>query len=167
MSAMTEEKQREITGEKEILRLSYEPDVTAEEFEKKLRTGRVRDIGAKTTTTGPHRDDMSFMLTRCMADGRQETIDARVYGSQGQQRTSALSLKMAEIAYVEQKTGDKPLLFLDDVLSELDFERQRFLLRSMQDIQLFLTCTGVDNLKNGTLKIDRTYQVINGVITND
>ena len=167
MSALTEEKQREITGGKEILRLSYEPDVPEEEFTDRLRSSRARDIAARTTTSGPHRDDMSFLLTRLREDGPEETIDARIYGSQGQQRTAALSLKMAEIAYVEQKTGDKPVLFLDDVLSELDFERQKYLLKSMDEIQTFLTCTGVDNLKNGLLKIDKAYQVINGAITND
>ena len=167
MSALTEEKQREITGGKETLRLSYEPDVSEEEFGKKLRAARDRDVAAKTTTCGPHRDDMSFLLSRSKEDGTEETIDARVFGSQGQQRTAALSLKMAEIAYVEQKTGDKPVLFLDDVLSELDFERQKYLLKSMDEIQTFLTCTGVDNLKNGLLKIDKAYQVINGVISND
>ena len=167
MSALTEEKQREITGGKETLRLAYEPDVSAEDFSKKLRAVRDRDIAAKTTTAGPHRDDMSFLVTRHKEDGTEETIDARIYGSQGQQRTAALSLKMAEIAYSEQKTGDKPILFLDDVLSELDFERQKYLLKSMDEIQTFLTCTGVDNLKNGLLKIDKAYQVINGAISND
>lgn len=167
MSALVEEKQREITGEKEYLKLAYEPDAEEDSFEKKLRAGRARDIAAKTTTAGPHRDDMNFLLTRLKEDGSEETIDARIYGSQGQQRTAALSLKMAEIAYVEQKTGDKPVLFLDDVLSELDFERQKYLLKSMDEIQTFITCTGIDNLKNGTLKIDKAYQVINGVITND
>ena len=76
LSALTEEKQREITGGKEILRLSYEPDVTAEEFGKKLRAARERDIAAKTTTAGPHRDDMSFLLTHFREGGREETIDA-------------------------------------------------------------------------------------------
>ena len=167
LSALTEEKQREITGGREILRLSYEPDVSAENFPMKLRTGRERDIAARTTTSGPHRDDISFLITRFQENGAEETIDARVYGSQGQQRTAALSLKMAEIAYVEQKTGDKPVLFLDDVLSELDFERQKYLLKSMDEIQTFLTCTGVENLQNGLLRSDRAYQVINGVISND
>ena len=167
LSVLTEEKQREITGGKEILRLSYEPDVSAEEFDQKLRRARERDIAAKTTTTGPHRDDMSFLVTHFREGGQEETIDARIYGSQGQQRTAALSLKMAEIAYVTEKTGDKPVLFLDDVLSELDFDRQKCLLKSMDEIQTFITCTGVDNLKNGLLKIDRAYQVINGEITND
>ncbi len=89
----------------------------------------------KMSGTGPHRDDFLFMVGN---------VDIRKFGSQGQQRTAALSLKLAEIELVRQSIGDEPVLLLDDVLSELDSSRQNYLLDCIKDIQTVITCTGLD-----------------------
>ena len=84
---------------------------------------------------GPHRDDFSFFV-----NGK----DAKVYGSQGQQRTAILSLKLSELKMIEEKTGEKPILLLDDVLSELDRNRQEELIKRIEGIQTIITTTGID-----------------------
>ena len=115
-----------------------------------------RDIRQKTTTTGPHRDDLSFMVNN---------IDIRKFGSQGQQRTVALSLKLSEIELVKRRTGDTPVLLLDDVLSELDGRRQNYLLNSIENIQTLITCTGLDEFINHRFAVNRIYKVIGGTVT--
>ena len=104
-----------LTGGKEELQIVYEPDVLALDFEEKLQKCQERDIRLKQTSITSHRDDFSFAVG---------TVDIRKFGSQGQQRTAALSLKLAEIELVKKMTKDVPLLLLDDVLSELDSNRQ-------------------------------------------
>ena len=91
-----------------------------------------------------------------------EEIDIRVYGSQGQQRTAALSLKLSEIELVKKITGDTPVLLLDDVLSELDNNRQNFLLDSIGNIQTIITCTGLDEFVNHRFEIDKVFKVNDG-----
>ena len=91
-------------------------------------------------------------------------IDIRSFGSQGQQRTAALSLKLAEIKIMEETTGKKPLLLLDDVLSELDSGRQNLLLKNISGIQTLISCTGLDDFIKNRFEIDRVYHVINGNI---
>ena len=100
-----------LSGHKESLRIIYEPNVEIEDYEQALSASTERDIKTKMTNIGPHRDDFVFMVG---------DIDIRKFGSQGQQRTAALSLKLAEIEIVKRLTGDIPILLLDDVLSELD-----------------------------------------------
>ena len=99
------------------------------------KAGADRDIRLYYTTNGPHRDDMVIR-----ADG----IDLRKYGSQGQQRTAALSLKLAELQVFKANTGEYPVLLLDDVLSELDSDRRRALMQSTEGVQTVLTCTEYD-----------------------
>lgn len=144
-----------LSGGREELKLQYEPDVREEDFSDKLRAARDRDSRLKTTTVGPHRDDFGFILN---------DIDARIYGSQGQQRTSALSLKMAEISMVRKKTGNQPILLLDDVFSELDSGRQSYLLDSIQDIQTFITCTGLDDFISSHFAKRMVYEVKQGSV---
>lgn len=139
-----------LSGGREKLRIVYEPDVPAGDFEKKLEGCREKDIRTKQTSTGPHRDDFSFM-----ADG----IDIRKFGSQGQQRTAALSLKLSEIELVRKLTGELPLLLLDDVLSELDSSRQNYLLGSIGDIQTIITCTGLEEFVNNRFEINKVFEV--------
>ena len=95
---------------------------------------------------------------------RVNDIDIRKYGSQGQQRTAALSLKLAEIRLVEEEIHDTPVLLLDDVLSELDSNRQNYLLNSIGDIQTIITCTGLDEFINNRFEIDRVFRVENGKV---
>ena len=91
-------------------------------------------------------------------------MDARKYGSQGQQRTAALSLKLAEIEIIKKNTNDNPIFLLDDVLSELDSNRQNMLLESISNIQTIITCTGLDDFVNERFKIDRVFDVHNGIV---
>ena len=107
------------------------------------------------TTVGPHRDDMLFSI-----DG----IDIRKFGSQGQQRTSALSLKLSEIDLVKKSIHNTPVLLLDDVLSELDSNRQNYLLNSITDIQTIITCTGLEEFVKNRFQINKIFQVINGEV---
>lgn len=146
---------KNLSGGKEELRITYEPDVICEDFERNLSLNMERDIKLKFTGVGPHRDDFGFMVNG---------IDIRKYGSQGQQRTAALSLKLAEIELVKQITKDHPVLLLDDVLSELDSNRQNYLLNSIGNIQTIITCTGLDEFVNNRFEINKVFKVINGTI---
>ena len=89
-------------------------------------------------------------------------IDIRKYGSQGQQRTSALSLKLSEIDFVKKSINSTPVLLLDDVLSELDSNRQNYLLNSITDIQTMITCTGLEEFVRNRFQINKVFQVVNG-----
>lgn len=144
---------KSLSGNKEELILSYEPDSRAEELEQKMREYRERDLKFGQTTAGPHRDDLSFFV---------DQVDIRRFGSQGQQRTSALSLKLSEIELVKKSIHETPILLLDDVLSELDSNRQNFLLNSIHDIQTLITCTGLDEFVKNRFHINRVYQVVEG-----
>lgn len=126
-----------ITGGGEILKIEYKPDCTEDNFEKKLLSSLERDIMYGTTYQGPHKDDIVFSINGS---------DVKLFGSQGQQRTTALSTRLAEIDIMEQETGEKPVVLLDDVFSELDESRQRMLLESISDCQIIITCTGVEDI---------------------
>lgn len=151
---------KRLSGEREELDISYEPNVEENMFEPVLEKNRDRDLRMKQTMTGPHRDDIRFLVKR---QGSDQTTDIRTFGSQGQQRTAALSVKMAEIELVKQKTGDTPVLLLDDVLSELDSSRQTYLLDGIRDIQTMITCTGLDDLVSHRFHMDRIFRVENGI----
>lgn len=144
-----------LTGGREDLEISYQPNVEEAYFAGKIYAHRNRDLGAHVSLTGPHRDDLSFEI-----DG----IDVRHFGSQGQQRTAALSLKMAEIELVKVRTKDHPILLLDDVLSELDEHRQKHLLAGISDIQTMITCTGLDDFVKNNADIDGRYYIKGGTI---
>lgn len=147
-----------LSGEKESLRIVYEPNVASDAFEDTLKRSRQQDLRQKTTLTGPHRDDLSFMVNG---------IDIRRFGSQGQQRTAALSLKLAEIELVKKIVHDYPILLLDDVLSELDGSRQNHLLSGIHHIQTVITCTGLDDFVNSRFRIDKLFRVISGTIISE
>ena len=91
-------------------------------------------------------------------------IDLRKFGSQGQQRTAALSLKLSEIELVKKRTDDNPVLLLDDVLSELDNNRQNYLLDSLGNIQTIVTCTGLDDFVNDRFMINKVFHIEQGKI---
>ena len=147
-----------LSGGKEELKIVYEPDVLMEDFEESLKNGRERDMKLKQTACGPHRDDFSFIVGG---------IDIRKFGSQGQQRTAALSLKLSEIELVKKMTKDTPLLLLDDVLSELDSNRQNYLLNSIGDIQTIITCTGLEEFVNNRFEINQVFKVSNATVTQE
>ncbi len=134
-----------VSGGREDLDIRYEPDVpdapTADEAAlailEALRQQRAQDVKRMLTSRGPHRDDIGVYV-----DG----MDARAFGSQGQVRTCALSLKLSEIELMRQETGEAPVLMLDDVMSELDPERRRLLVSSFSDVQTLITCTDPGDL---------------------
>ncbi|MCR5655499.1 MAG: DNA replication/repair protein RecF [Lachnospiraceae bacterium] len=144
-----------LSGQKEELTVIYEPNVLEEDYEKSLSYGIERDLRMKNTGTGPHKDDFGFMVN---------SIDIRKYGSQGQQRTAALSLKLAEIEILKNITGDTPVLLLDDVLSELDSSRQNLLLNNIGGVQTIITCTGLDDFIDHRFEINKVFKVVNGSI---
>jgi len=130
---------RSIAGENEDITLLYEPCVEGETREeiksallKKLEESHEKDYELGYTTVGVHRED--FNIT-------SKGIDLRKFGSQGQQRTAALVIKLAEIEYYHAESGEKPVLLLDDVLSELDEKRRTALLQATQGTQTFISCT--------------------------
>jgi DNA replication and repair protein RecF len=149
---------KKLSGDKEHLLIQYDPNVLMENFEKKLKENQERDIRLKMSSVGPHRDDFSFLVN---------DIDIRTFGSQGQQRTAALSLKLSEIEIVKKLTKQKPVLLLDDVLSELDHNRQNYLLNSIGDIQTIITCTGLDDFINNRFEVNKIFKVTNGFITSE
>lgn len=143
-----------LTDGKEEILLRYEPSVSEEMFPDELRKGRERDIRMRLSSVGPHRDD--FCVT---VNG----IDMRHYGSQGQQRSAALSLKLSEITLVRMIAKENPVLLLDDVLSELDGGRQKMLLQSVESVQTFITCTGMDELVENSFHTDRIFRISRGM----
>lgn len=144
-----------ISGGKENLVLKYEPNIDDIFFEDELLKAKDKDLRLCQTTVGPHRDDMMFSI-----DG----VDIRKFGSQGQQRTSALSLKLSEIDFVKKAIHSTPVLLLDDVLSELDKNRQNYLLGSITDIQTMITCTGLEEFVKNRFHINKIFQVVSGQI---
>lgn len=147
-----------LSGGKEEIQIIYEKNVEIEDFEKKLKKNQEKDIILKQTTVGPHRDDIIFIVNN---------VDIRKFGSQGQQRTAALSLKLSEIELVKKSIKDTPVLLLDDVLSELDSNRQNYLLNSIGDIQTIITCTGLDEFVKNRFEINKVFKVVNGSIDNN
>ena len=155
ISEIIKEYHSKLSGGREDIVIKYEPNVSIEDYASKMNDAQNRDVSAKMTTTGPHRDDFSFIVNG---------IDIRKFGSQGQQRTAALSLKLSEIELVKKITKDTPILLLDDVLSELDSNRQNYLLDSIGDVQTIITCTGLDEFVNDNFKIDKTFKVTEGEV---
>lgn len=147
-----------ITDKVEELKLSYDTDIEIEDenIESQLIAAllscREKDIKLGYTTIGAHRDDMKISINE---------IDVRKYGSQGQQRSVALSLKLAEINHFEQESKETPILLLDDVLSELDNKRQNQLISATKNIQTIITCTEYNIISDVTPKI---FQIKKGQI---
>ncbi|MEI5908406.1 DNA replication/repair protein RecF [Bacillus spongiae] len=153
-----------ISRELEALKIIYKPSIDVSEeqdwskmieiFEQKFTQLREREIDRGVTLVGPHRDDLQFLVN---------DRDVQTYGSQGQQRTTALSVKLAEIELIHSEIGEYPILLLDDVLSELDDYRQSHLLNTIQGkVQTFVTTTSVEGIDHQTLREAATYIVETG-----
>ncbi len=162
LAPFADENHRFLTADAENLELSYEgvdgetlEEVTAN-FLKELKNCRERDLFSGFTGIGPQKDDMKIT-----AGG----IDVRAYGSQGQRRTAALSLKLAELDLSKSEKGDSPVLLLDDVLSELDKPRQQKLLQRTAGLQTILTCTHIDEEVFAEVKNYKVFTVENGGVT--
>lgn len=118
------------------------PEMKREElqtlFYQRLRESRAGDIAKGSTSVGPHRDDLEI---------RVNDLPVKLYGSQGQQRSCVLALKMAECAMIEELTGESPVILLDDVMSELDSQRRGYLLNRIQGRQVFVTCCDQESVQ--------------------
>ena len=152
---------RAITDGQEKLSLVYVPNIhlskteqeAEESFYETIHGSFENDMRQRTTTRGPHKDDMEFYINN---------INVRSFGSQGQQRTCALSAKLAELSLIKEETGEDAILLLDDVMSELDQQRQEYLIKSLSDIQMFITTTEItDNLQE-KLPFGKTFLIRSG-----
>lgn len=157
---------QQITDQKETLALEYLPSLPLNKehspeqikavFLETLTKNRSRELFKVNTFVGPHRDDLQFLV-----NGQ----NVQTYGSQGQQRTTALSIKLAEIDLMKQETGEYPILLLDDVMSELDDSRQLHLLSAIEDkVQTFLTTTTLTHIQKKLTVEPTIFQVQNGAI---
>jgi len=151
---------KEITSGIEEIDFEYITSVkdiakSREEFLNNLMLNRKKDFDRKTTSIGPHRDDFSIKING---------VDTRSYGSQGQQRTSVLTIKFASLEIIKELTGEYPVLLLDDVLSELDIKRQKYILKSINNLQTIITCTGITDIKDYIDESATIYQVDNGIV---
>ena len=144
-----------ISGGREELHLRYEPNIEDIFFEDELIRAKEKDLKTGQTSVGPHRDDLKISVG---------DIDMRRFGSQGQQRTCALSLKLSEIQLVERTIHDAPVLLLDDVLSELDKNRQNYLLDNINDTQTMITCTGLDEFVKNRFSLHKVFEVVDGKV---
>jgi DNA replication and repair protein RecF len=152
---------KEITGEKEELDLFYEASIPYHKdrkeiqrvFADRMKEERKRDFFKGSTGSGPHKDDI-----RINVDG----VDIRNFGSQGQQRTAALSLKLAGINIIKEEKNEFPVLLLDDVLSELDEKRQEYLINKLSNVQLFITTAEIKEPLFKTLSEKKTFTVEKG-----
>ncbi|PKK39870.1 DNA recombination and repair protein RecF [Clostridiaceae bacterium JG1575] len=153
----------EITLERERIEYRYRSTVSLDgDLERALRQAlfsmRRHDLEKKGTSIGPHRDDFSMLLNGA---------DARTYGSQGQQRTAILTLKFASLGLIKERTGEFPVLLLDDVLSELDVSRQNFILSRIEGIQTILTMTGYENIEQRLIQGARIFHIRAGTATTE
>lgn len=144
-----------LTGGIENLDISYLPNVKEDEFLEKLKKSRQSELYQKTTLVGIQRDDIVFFI-----NGK----DAKKFGSQGQQRSVALSLKLSEIELFKRKTKESPILLLDDVFSELDRNRQNYLIENIGGIQTIITCTGLEEFVENKKNNCKIYKIVNGNI---
>jgi len=149
-----------LTGGKETIGVSYEnitdvTRVTIDDIEnvllEQVRQARDKDLRLRTTTVGPHRDDLKIAI-----DGK----DVRHFASQGQQRTVALSLKLAELEIFRETTGEMPVLLLDDVFSELDADRQARLVKALSKCQSIVTAVDFAGAKDDV----KIFKIVNGAI---
>lgn len=146
----------DITKGKEELEISYIPKVSNANFKLKLEKSLDSDIFMGNTMIGPHKDDIKFEI-----NGE----NVKTYGSQGQVRSAVLSTKLSLISIIEELFDDTPILLLDDVLSELDRERQIYLLEGIKNCQTILTSTGVDELLNEYVKDGIIFFIKDGTVS--
>lgn len=162
LNTKARERHNKLTKNMELLKIEYVPSFNMEKadelreieeiFGKNLEAAANKELYKCTTIYGPHRDDYDIILNG---------MSTKSYGSQGQQRTSVLSIKLSEIDIMKEETGEYPVLLLDDVLSELDNKRQEYLFENIEDIQTFITCTDKSFYKKSGVK-ERFFYISNG-----
>lgn len=153
---------KDITSGKEDIEFKYVStikDLTniKENFYNILKQNRKKDIDKGITSVGPHRDDFSVLIN---------SVETKIYGSQGQQRTAVLTIKFSSLNIIKELTGEYPVLLLDDVLSELDFSRKKYILSTIGEIQTIITCTGIEDLTDYLDENSKVFKVRNGEILN-
>lgn len=166
LNVISSEIHGKITNGRENLYITYSPNIKYEDdvkvlenrFYEILKKSYENDLRLRTTSKGPHKDDIEFYINE---------TNVRSYGSQGQQRTTALSLKLAELNIIKEETGEEAILLLDDVMSELDLERQEFLVKSLSDIQLFVTTTEIPEKLLEQFPEGNLYTVDNGTVKSE
>lgn len=156
---------RKVTYNTETLDIVYDANIKVgeedgveeikESFLKGLENSLNIDRRRCLTTVGPHRDDMNLTING---------LDVRNYGSQGQQRTAVLSLKLAQLELIKGEVGEYPVLLLDDVMSELDLKRQAYLVNNLKNVQTFITTTMMDHIKDIDPDNRRVFNVSNGKV---
>ncbi|MFH0820909.1 MAG: DNA replication/repair protein RecF [Candidatus Peregrinibacteria bacterium] len=144
-----------LAGTSDELNLGYLPSSPAEELAEKLVTSRKRDIATGVTNIGPHRDDLRFLFNE---------HDMPSFASRGEWRSLVLALKLAEKEWLTQTLSAEPLLLLDDVFSELDEERQKYLMASLGSSQVFLTTTHLEFL-DGIAMPKAVYEIQEGAVS--
>jgi len=152
---------KDITQQKEEIEFKYQSaikdlDQIKISFDSLLKNSRKKDFEKGITTVGPHRDDFSVYINN---------IETKSYGSQGQQRTAVLTIKFSSLRIIKEITGEYPILLLDDVLSELDFNRKRYVLSCIGDIQTIITCTGSNDIKDYLDSKSKIFTVSNGIVS--
>ena len=145
-----------ISDGKEEISIKYDTTVgdTKEQMLANLNAARSEDMYSLSTSVGPHRDDLIIEING---------LNARTFGSQGQKRSAAISLKLAESAVIKEITGKSPIALLDDVMSELDLSRQNYILNHIKDWQVFITCCDPNNIKG--LESGKVFLVENGTVS--
>ena len=140
-----------ISQNTENLSISYLCNCSSEFLEERLKNSRREDMRTGVTSVGPHRDDIEFLI-----NGNS----ARLFGAQGQKRSVALALKLAEAEILKNNTGEEPVALLDDVFSELDPKRQNYILNHIKNWQVFITCCDPSNVEN--LSTGKIFTMQNG-----
>lgn len=130
-------------------------DDIEKDFLRLLTENRKKDMERRVTSLGPHRDDFLINVNN---------TDVRKYGSQGQQRTVVLSMKFASLEIIKDKSGEFPVLLLDDVLSELDLNRKKYILNSIKKVQTIITCTGIVDIQDYLDDHVKIFKVENGTV---
>ncbi|WP_242853142.1 DNA replication/repair protein RecF [Pseudobacteroides cellulosolvens] len=163
---IAEKYHKNITNEKEKLEIKYISSIRIDPgrddikniFLKRLEEEKSKEIQKGTTLVGPQRDDLDILING---------TSLKQYGSQGQQRTAILSLKLSELEIVKESSGEYPILLLDDVMSELDSKRREYLIENIKNIQTFITCTDKNEFIKGIDKETCFIKIENGKIVNN
>lgn len=153
---------KDITRGKEEIEFKYQSSIKnlddiENNFYKQLKSNRKKDIYKGVSTIGPHRDDFSVFIN---------DVETKSYGSQGQQRTAVLTIKFASLKIIKEINGEYPVLLLDDVLSELDFNRKKYILSTIGEIQTIITCTGISDIDEYLDSNSKVFKVKDGIILN-
>jgi DNA replication and repair protein RecF len=159
---------RRLTGSE--VKVAYKTSVEGDDrkhretkYLTELKSVHEEDISRSSTSIGPHRDDFRVVLDEVKKD-KVVSKDLNIYGSRGEQRTAALALKLVEVNIIEDEKKDKPVLLLDEVLSELDNHHRRFLLKETRGLQCFITTTSLENISDKISGQFDKYEVANGKI---